>query len=87
VLKVSLGCQPTSLNSDVATQVKITNTTSQTVPTNTKIYWETNKGLKDSVTVTANSGLPSGGSINDINSDWTKNGPCTAYFYKSVQLP
>jgi hypothetical protein len=83
--KVSLACQPTSLSSDVATQVRITNTTGQTIPKGTKINWQTNQGLKDSITVTASAGLPSGKSLDAVNSDWTKNGPCTAYFYKNVK--
>ena len=83
--RVSLACQPTSLSSDVATQVRITNTTRQTIPQGTKINWQTSKGLKDSITVTASAGLPSGKSLDAVNSDWTKNGPCTAYFIKSVK--
>jgi hypothetical protein len=79
--KVALACQQDGV-SDVTAKVKITNTTSQTIPKGTKIYWQTKAGLKASFNVYDANGLQPNESIKDSNGDDTDQGPCTAYFIK-----
>jgi hypothetical protein len=80
--KVALKCEPTSLSSDVAAFVEITNKTSQTIPQGTLIYWQTVNGLKGKVTVNVGGGLKPNAMIKDSDPDWTKRGNCTAYYLK-----
>ncbi|HMV47328.1 MAG TPA: hypothetical protein PKC13_24485 [Blastocatellia bacterium] len=79
--KVALACQQDGI-SDVTAKVKITNTTGQTIPKGTKIFWQTNKGLKASFAVYDADGLQPNESIKDSNGDESEQGPCTAYFIK-----
>lgn len=79
--KVALACQQDGV-SDVTAKVKITNTTSQTIAKGTKIYWQTNAGLKASFNVYDANGLQPNESIKDSNGDESEQGPCTAYFIK-----
>lgn len=79
--KVALACQQDGV-SDVTAKVKITNTTAQTIPKGTKIYWQTKAGLKAFFNVYDADGLQPNESIKDSNGDDTDQGPCTAYFIK-----
>ncbi|MEP7340931.1 MAG: hypothetical protein ABI977_24580 [Acidobacteriota bacterium] len=80
--RTKLACTPTSLSSDVAAFVEITNNTGQTIPQGTLIYWETVNGLKGKATVNMGGGLKPNAMIKDSDPDWTKRGNCSAYYVK-----
>lgn len=81
--RTSLTClqQP---QTGLAVVVKLVNTTPETLPPGTRVYWQTQNGLADWLTVASARGLPPKGSLTGINRDWMKGGPCTAHYFKQA---
>lgn len=79
--KVSLKCDPAQ--SDVAVMVKITNSTGQTIPQGTKLFYEVKKvGLNGNVTVASNGLAPNDYIKTSAGGHWTDSAPCSAYYFK-----
>ena len=79
--KTMLKCEPSS--SDVAAQVKVTNSTSQAIPKGTTIYYQIKSSLSGHATVNESNGLqPNAWVVYSVGGTYTDAGACTAYFYK-----
>lgn len=79
--KVMLKCDPAQ--SDVAVMVKIINSTGQTIPQGTKVFYEVKKaGLGGNVTVASNGLAPNDYIKTSAGGHWTDSAPCTAYYFK-----
>lgn len=79
--KTSLGCEQ-QLSDGLTVAVKLINTTRQTLPQGTRVYWQTQTGIADWVTINNEQGLPPRGVLTGLHSDWMNGGPCTAYYFK-----
>ncbi len=66
----------------LAVVVKLTNSSNRTLPQGTRVYWQTQNGIADWVTVSSASGWPPQGVLTGLNRDWLKGGPCTAHYFR-----
>jgi hypothetical protein len=82
--KTHLGCQQ-QLSDGLTVAVNLTNTTRQTLPKGTRVYWQTQTGISDWVTINNEHGLPPESVLKGIHSDWMKGGPCTAHYFKPAE--
>ena len=77
---VSLPCAPQT-RVGIATRVTLTNTTGHTLPSGTRVHWQTAGGIVDWVQVSAPRGWPPEAELTGTSGDWLRSGPCTAHVF------